>query len=955
MNKINIPPRLNQLLVTDNSLNSLVLNLLTIISPWASDNKTVFFCEYTDHGLKHLHEVLLTAEGLISDDSWGHLTAADSAILIIAVLLHDTALHISEDGFFALIHDRYSYNQSRYISNKETSWSILWDHFLSEAKRFDQRKLYDLFGDTEPVSSFPNNKKELTYRHRLLVGEFLRRHHARLAHEIALSGIPGTEAPVLLSDGRYNDIMDISGFIARSHNLNIRTAVDMLELTHRRVHMNGKVTFLMSVLRISDYLQIHSSRAPGGLLQLKSLVSPISRGEWRKHFAVREINQAHDDPEAIYIDCEPLNVKTFILVRNLLRDVQAELDCCWAILGEIYGRLDQLKNLGINIRRVRSNLDDPEAFSQTRKPKYIPREFTFKTASSELLDLLVKPLYGDKPTIGIRELVQNSVDACLERDDLINKRIIPSTAKENDEDVTVTILIKEGKNVLIVEDYGVGMNQDVVDNYFLNVGASFRRSDLWKEWHETSGHSTVHRTGRFGIGLLAAFLLGEEISVTTMSIFDSSDKAISFNCRQGSELIEIKPCEFHIGTKIEINLSEEVSKILLSGKISTILLSDYEEWDWYCLNYPKVTRIINSEGAINYLSQRYKVPQCKGSLKGSKWNRLNTKQYDDVLWSYDEPVIGKKVVICNGICIPVEDYEYHIFGLDISPELGIINVISPNLVIFDPDGRFPLNLQRNQVISHQTGFEDLLCNDIAEYLVEEFIAQFKKFSLGLTSENVKNSVSLNINGLVRRWLSNDMAYCVFSKKGIIPSDADLLRKEGISSILIDAINTSDERGACFSNKIFDWADYYTAVDSVKETKSSKSWFISRSITNFDNSGRSIGFFASLPIVGRRILVRNIDIEMLLYSRSIPKKQWNSLDLERYLGDWSLWSNGVVPDFDYDIKKLCFDLDKSKGFGITLLYFDKNKLSSEIYETQFSPFAKYWLQKVGGPCLHLNNQ
>ena len=533
-----LPSRFSEALAKDNGLNSLVLKALTVIEPWTSDNKTVFFPEYTDHSLKHLEEVLLTAEGLIRDESWPHLTAEDATVTVLSVLLHDCALHLSEEGFFALTSGRYTSVESRYVS-QEATWPLLWENFFAEAKRFDQRRLFALFGDSKPITSLPSNKLELTYKHRLLIGEFLRRHHARLAHEIALSGIPGPTQSLQVVDPVYIELVDLAGFVARSHNMSLRSAVDRLEPQKRRVHLNCKVPFVMATLRVADYLQIHAARAPGQLLQLKNLASPVSRSEWKKHLSVQEINQAHDDPEAIFVDANPDSAKTFLAMRRLFADIQLELDQCWAVLGEVYGRFKPLNDLGIGIRRIRSNLDNASSFQQTRKPSYIPRDFRFKTASAELMDLLVAPLYGAKPEIGIRELVQNAVDACLERDDLISKGLV-AVSSASKEDVVVFLRKEEnGDATLIVEDYGVGMTPEVVDRYFLNVGASFRSSDLWRRNHETGGHSTVHRTGRFGIGLLAAFLLGPEIRVTTRHIGEAENGAISFICAQGDESLEV--------------------------------------------------------------------------------------------------------------------------------------------------------------------------------------------------------------------------------------------------------------------------------------------------------------------------------------------------------------------------------------------------------------------------------
>lgn len=929
---IKLPTRLNQLLAQDNGLNAFVLKAMTVIEPWARDNKTIFFPEYTDHSLVHLSEVLGAADSLISDSSWIHLTAEDAAVLSIAVLLHDCALHISEEGFYCLIEGRYNASASRY-AEAGIKWEVLWGDFLAESRRFDQRKLIALFGSTDPISAFPENKLDLTLRHRLLAGEFLRRHHARLAHEIALSGIPGPNNPFPIADDAHHDLVDLAGYVARSHNLSIRTAVDRIESSKRRVHLNCRVPFVMVILRIADYLQIHSSRAPGQLLRLKSLASPISRGEWKKHEAVKEINQAHEDPEAIFVDCEPDSAATFAGMQRLLKDIQGELDQSWAVMGEVYGRFKPLEELGITIRRVRSNIDDPAQYQVHRKPAYLPKEYKFQTASAELMDLLVAPLYGEKPEVGIRELVQNAVDACLERDDLVEKGLV-QIDEEPSEDVTVTIFAPEnGQASIVIDDFGVGMTPAVVENYFLNIGASFRSSDLWRKNHEVAGHSTIHRTGRFGIGILAAYLLGKEIKVTTRHISSPPSSGITFTCKQGDESIEVRPCVFRFGTRIEIDIPDAVvTKLLQSPNI----------WDWYCLEQPRVHRKINRKGD-QVLQQRYEVPGCDADLSSTKWRRIDAEGYDDLMWSYEAigGVYYNRVIVCNGIYISSSAYQ---LTPRVSSGLNVIRVDTPSLVVFDPDGRFPINLQRNQVLSESVGFQRLLAVDVSHYLTGKLVEIFEQTVAGVNKKSVANSIDPKIPGLGGlQQTSLSLANVLLKPKGVLPVDLDLLREVKPDVIAVDAVNLAANRGAFNSSAFVEWVENYVAADAVTYTKSSRTDFLRNSMGMSTSYGHRTGYFYGLPIVGRRLLLRKSDVVELVTPGNVPRAHWGKLKLEADLDKWGLWSVGTLPPLTLDVGALCAQLEASQSFGITLLYM--NWAEDKDREGPCSPFAEAWKQAV----------
>ncbi|PCP73601.1 hypothetical protein CQA25_06185 [Morganella morganii] len=319
----------------------------------------VFFPEYTEHGFTHLNEVLLSSSGLITDEARKILTSEDIAATIISTILHDCAMHLTPDSFYCLISDKYPRTESRFVDEEE-SWTNMWLSFIDEAKKFNSKQLESIFGDTTPVREIPDNKLDLTDRDKLLIGEFIRRNHARIAHDIAINGIPGVDGDIvrLTTAKTENHFMDLCGFIARSHNMGLRQAVDRLEDAKKRQHLGVKTPFIMLVLRIADYIQIHAERADKELLQIKHIISPISRGEWKKHEAIIEIIHAHQDPEAIFIDAEPQDAKIYVGLKKLFQDIQNELDQCWSVLGEIYGRYKEFSSLGINIRRIRSSLDD---------------------------------------------------------------------------------------------------------------------------------------------------------------------------------------------------------------------------------------------------------------------------------------------------------------------------------------------------------------------------------------------------------------------------------------------------------------------------------------------------------------------------------------------------------------------------------------------------------------------
>ncbi|MGB9107713.1 MAG: hypothetical protein WCC39_03405, partial [Telluria sp.] len=196
------------------SLASDVRKSFDSFEPWLRDSGMPFFPGFTDHSPQHVNDVLTTAASLIGDDSHDLLSAEDVSVLCMAVLLHDCGMHLTQDSFRALV---CNFEGPLIPSFDELSWGQLWKDFLSEARRFGQEKLIAVFGDSQPIDVRNFDINNLSERDCLLVGEFVRRHHTRLAHEIAIKGISiaGSD-PICLS---FNDreICDLAGLVARSH------------------------------------------------------------------------------------------------------------------------------------------------------------------------------------------------------------------------------------------------------------------------------------------------------------------------------------------------------------------------------------------------------------------------------------------------------------------------------------------------------------------------------------------------------------------------------------------------------------------------------------------------------------------------------------------------------------------------------------------------------------------
>lgn len=203
MNRLTLPSEMQQKLSSDREFEAIVARSISSFEPVLFHGQPEFFPDYTDHGINHIQDTLTTAWTLATERSKDLLGARDVACLICAVLLHDAGMYLGKSGLVRLVADTTRLRSVEWFKTRqrEESWRATWIDFRQEASRMSGKDNIRLFGHSTPVRSPPmdvtdSNSDDWTPSQVRLIGEFVRRHHGRLAHEIALHGFPGTDAEV---------------------------------------------------------------------------------------------------------------------------------------------------------------------------------------------------------------------------------------------------------------------------------------------------------------------------------------------------------------------------------------------------------------------------------------------------------------------------------------------------------------------------------------------------------------------------------------------------------------------------------------------------------------------------------------------------------------------------------------------------------------------------------------
>lgn len=699
--KIKIPLKfLNKLSGTEWGVivNNVILNAQPFL-----ECSPKFFPEYTKHGIDHVNHVIAIAEKLISDNVITDnklLKAEDVGILLCSIVIHDLSMFIDDSQFSKLI-DRNEYICP--IKSYETN-SNLWKDYCHKAMRFSTKKWNNLLGTSYNKAPSLKDVGKWTIRDYLFIGDFLRLYHHRFSFEIALCDFMGVEIlPKLLDERRKN----IIGLIAYSHCVELRD-IEIEEYCDSYFGSTDYVDdcpiyYLMVLLRLADYLDAGIERAPKTLSDVHTYLSDISRKEWilnqnfrYESFGWRKANKIH----TLDLPATPHSTTEFINAEKMLLGIQKEFDASVAVLDEIYQG-----EYSLTVSRITSNI-----FKSESRDKFANKFFINNTRlgiSPDILPLLVGPLYANDPAYGVRELIQNSVDACKQRE-----------ATQNGYEGKICIVIDTNNKTFTIEDNGIGMNEDIVCNYYLNAGSSYRSSEKWKEkFIDDFGNVKVIRIGRFGIGALATFLIGNKATVLTRYQNNKFGYKFTYTLNAGKSIDVTCDEKIGVGTKITIEMSDESNSYFKNAE-------NHRKWsEWYRYEKPEIITIVDGKKFVNESI----LPSSFENEDG--WYRFNSNYYTDFVWSYQPRSANyyhyETELICNGIPIEKMASPYHEYKDQWSNTHWSIlrgygfDIHLPLIALNDYNGFIKFDLSR--CVVEEFPLETAFIEEIYKYLIAELM------------------------------------------------------------------------------------------------------------------------------------------------------------------------------------------------------------------------------------------
>ena len=188
------------------------------------------------------------------------------------------------------------------------------------------------------------------------------------------------------------------------------------------------------------------------------------------------------------------------------------------------------------------------------------REGNIKISSENMMPIIKKWLYSDKD-IFLREIVANGIDAITKYSKLVKM----GEAEDNGTEYCVKIFVDKKAKTLTVEDNGIGMTEEEVENYITQIAFS-GASDFLSKYEKAGGDGII---GHFGLGFYSAYMVSENVEIFTKSYKDVPSVHWESD---GNATYSIEECDRKDrGTKIVMHISAEEKEFLEESTIKELV------------------------------------------------------------------------------------------------------------------------------------------------------------------------------------------------------------------------------------------------------------------------------------------------------------------------------------------------------------------------------------------------
>ena len=505
---------------------------------------TAEFATYTKHDISHIDALLEAADWVIPESTFEKLTVADALVITLAIYVHDLGMLVTKNEFAKRASSDFPHFKSEIMADASSQGVDLRDRLAALEPEDQEHFLYE---------------------------EFVRVHHAERAESWVSGRVQKNlgiseeafEIVAKVFEPLDNVLRSDIALIARSHHLD-----DLDNLSKYKTNRSygnaadesANLQYAAIILRSVDLLHMTRDRTPVVQFRLASPSDPMGQREWQKQQAVRAVKAkatAGEQSDSIEIHARFEKAEGFFALMEYIEycEQQLRMSAAWADIAS--SQSPHLSHYRFPWRNIDREQIEAEGFDR--------RQFAFFFDQERVLELLTgHTLYNDAG-VAVRELVQNAIDAVR-----LGKS---KKLTQNHKGAEIKVSYDSDSRTLSILDHGVGMSQETIQEHFLKVGSSSYQT---KDFVEKNPKFTS--ISRFGIGVLSAFMIADEVRVATITSDEHVGRELVLKSVHGRYLIKEFSSTSEYADRIGQHGTEIELKLRASSDLQFTILALLQKW-----------------------------------------------------------------------------------------------------------------------------------------------------------------------------------------------------------------------------------------------------------------------------------------------------------------------------------------------------------------------------------------
>jgi len=412
--------------------------------------------------------------------------------------------------------------------------------------------------------------------------------------------------------------------------------------------------------------------------------------------------------------------------------------------------------------------------AQIKELRAKAEKFAFQAEVNRMMKLIINSLYKNKE-IFLRELISNASDA-------LDKIRVLSLTNPNElasqPELSIKIKTDKERKMLHITDTGIGMtHKDLVNN--LGTIAKSGTAEFLSKMQESGSHEMNDLIGQFGVGFYSAFLVADQVIVTTKHNEDQQ-KIWESDANSFAIVDDPRGDSLKRGTQISLQLKDEASDYLEIDTLRNLIkkYSQFITFPIYLWSSKTITEEEPIDEAEEVKSDEDKPKDEEADVEEADEkkdeDKPKTKKVEKTVWDWE--IINDSKPIWTRKPAEIEQKEYNEFYKSLTKDhqepLGHIHFVAEGEVTFKSLLFLPKSQPSDSFNRYGTVTDNIKLYVRRVFITDEFTDLLPKYLSFIQGVVDSDDLPLNVS---RETLQQHKLLKVIRKK-LIRKALDMIKK-----------------------------------------------------------------------------------------------------------------------------------------------------------------------------------